>query len=108
MRHQLRDRSSRRWLPFLVTVALLGSLSSASCNEEKPSSTGSVQRIARLRLFPDSPETSRRGLNDFDMATNGEALVASKLIDRNDTVFDVGAHVGNWSRLVAENQPTVR
>jgi FkbM family methyltransferase len=108
VRHPVRRRTPHAWLSGLLTLALLGSLSSTSCTDEKPSFTGSRERIERLRTFPDDLETSKRGLNDFDMATNGEELIARTLIDANDTVFDVGAHLGKWSRYVVENQPTVR
>jgi len=50
----------------------------------------------------------QRGLNNtnFDAATNGEAR-ALRILSRHDMrcLFDVGANVGDWSRMASESFP---
>jgi hypothetical protein len=65
-------------------------------------------RIARLTIFEPGPKPLIRGKNNIDFNTNGEALAIRTLIDPHDTVFDVGAFLGDWSRLVSNHQPTAR
>ncbi len=66
------------------------------------------QRIGRLTVFEPGPKPLIRGKNNIDFKTNGEALAIRTLIDPHDTVFDVGAYLGEWSRLVSDHQPTAR
>jgi FkbM family methyltransferase len=49
-----------------------------------------------------------RGKNNIDPNKNGEALVARALIDPHDTVLDIGAYLGEWSRRVSDHRPTAR
>jgi FkbM family methyltransferase len=65
-------------------------------------------RIPRLTIFEPGPEPLKRGKNNIDFNTNGEALAIRTLIDPHDTVFDVGAFLGDWSRVVSTHQPTAR
>lgn len=90
----------------LLTVSL-GSLAATGCSPES-TSPGGNSRIQRLRVLEDRPRELELGYGNWDMATNGEALLARTLIDPGDTVFDVGAHVGAWSLHVLEHHPGVR
>ncbi len=53
----------------------------------------------KLQAFqvPILPENTPLSLMSCDMLRNGEYLVLSKCIKNGDTVFDVGAHKGEWS-----------
>lgn len=43
--------------------------------------------------------------NDDDMTTNGELRVMKEMLPKCDTVFDVGANVGNWTALALNINP---
>jgi len=91
------------WAWVLLAGGLLASVGAACGTDEDAS-----QRIARLTVFEPGPESLSRGKNNIDFKTNGEALTARTLIDPHDTVFDVGAYLGEWSRMVSDRQPTAR
>lgn len=42
------------------------------------------------------------GDNNFDMIRNGEINFLKRNLRNGDIVFDVGAHVGNWSKLALD------
>lgn len=47
-------------------------------------------------IYTDSPQMDSLGYNNCDMNTNGE-LNVMKLIKKNNLVFDIGSHIGEWS-----------
>lgn len=47
----------------------------------------------------------RDGINNEDIVTNGELEVIRKFIPSCKIIFDVGAHVGDWTRLVLNHNP---
>lgn len=86
-------------------AGLLLGLLAVACSEG--SSWSGQGRIERVRVLEDRPRKVELGYGDVNMATNGEALMARTLIDPGDTVIDVGAYVGDWSRTVLEQHPDV-
>jgi FkbM family methyltransferase len=59
---------------------------------------------AACRLYLDR----RRGENDSDPRTNGEAVLLRRVAPRCGTVLDVGASVGDWAALVLSINPQVQ
>lgn len=61
----------------------------------------------RDRLYDYCKKYTERceGINNEDMATNGELEVVRKHIPSCGVVFDVGAHVGEWTELVLKYNP---
>ena len=47
------------------------------------------------------------GDNDSNIATNGESRFLHRALARSQTVFDVGANVGEWSKLALTIKPTI-
>ena len=43
--------------------------------------------------------------NNCEMETNGELYVMKKFLPKSQTVFDVGANIGDWSKLALEINP---
>ncbi|WP_068471345.1 FkbM family methyltransferase [Candidatus Protochlamydia phocaeensis] len=83
---------------LLVAVMMMSTaLSFASLKDE---------RLANVAVFPDGRYMDILGYNNGDMQTNGEANIL-KVIRPGDMVFDVGAHIGEWSLHVLRRQPLV-
>ncbi len=64
-------------------------------------------RLAHLTIFKDGPSYENVGFHNLSMESNGEKMVLSTILD-SDIVFDVGAHVGDWSLAVLEHEPKVK
>lgn len=54
----------------------------------------------------DGPQYDASGYGDGDMSRNGESLMMT-LIKPGDLVFDVGAHLGEWSLTALSLQPAI-
>lgn len=76
-----------------------------------------ILRSILSRLSPDDPEAYRlcrqfvdhsAGDNDGLIARNGERLLADHVLPRCQTVFDVGANVGDWTELAMDINPDLR
>lgn len=65
-------------------------------------------RRRELRLHRLRRRELRCGLNNDDMATNGEKCLARWIVPQCRTVFDVGANAGKWSALALEINPQLR
>lgn len=50
---------------------------------------------------------SSEGNNNESIAANGELEVIRRFIPHSKVVFDVGAHIGEWAKLVLEINPEV-
>ncbi len=59
-------------------------------------------RLIGLRICDESVETTAQGFNDDNPATNGEYLLLWTVLRFGDTVFDVGANIGQWSLQALE------
>ena len=66
------------------------------------------QPLTNIPVYVNDPAFVNTGYNNSTMAVNGEVEVVKKLIPENAVVFDVGANVGEWSRYVLDNKPTVQ
>lgn len=53
-----------------------------------------------IPVYVNSRSMGNVGYNDCNFLTNGENLVLKTFVKKNDNVIDVGANVGNWTRLV--------
>lgn len=53
-----------------------------------------------LPIFENHQELQSFGYDNCAMDSNGEALVIKAFIKSGDTVFDVGAHCGQWSGYI--------
>lgn len=53
-----------------------------------------LYRLAKRIVF------DHRGENNCEIETNGEMSVLKKYLKNGDTVFDVGANVGDWTKTV--------
>lgn len=76
-----------------------------------------ILRNILSRLSPDDPVAYKlcrqfvdhsAGDNDGLIARNGERLLAGHVLPRCKTVFDVGANVGDWTRLALDINPDLR
>jgi FkbM family methyltransferase len=102
VRRNSRQHRRLTWAWLSLAGGLLTGLGLAcSVEEDTPG-----QRVQRLTIFAEGPQPLVRGKDNVQFETNGEALVARTLIDPHDAVFDVGAYMGDWSRLVSDHQPT--
>lgn len=73
-------------------------------NEEVLGNTAS--RLALVSIVQDEPLYDQIGYDNCDMQTNGEKMILSIIRD-GDIVFDVGAHIGEWSLRALESQPNI-
>ena len=48
------------------------------------------------------------GTNNANITTNGELEVIRKYIPHCRIVFDVGAHIGEWTQLALKENPQVQ
>jgi len=53
-----------------------------------------------IKIYCNSKDTSKLGYNDCNMLTNGENRIIQSFIKKGDTVLDVGANIGNWTKAV--------
>lgn len=53
-----------------------------------------------INIYVNSKDVAKIGFGICDFLCNGEKLVIETFIKKNDTVFDVGAHIGGWTRTV--------
>lgn len=58
---------------------------------------------SNIKIYLDSNELDKLGYNDSNFRKNGEGLVIKNFIKNGDTIFDVGAHIGEWSALVLKH-----
>lgn len=56
----------------------------------------------KISIYENSKEMENLGFDNCDFSNNGESLIARTFIRCNDIVFDVGAHVGGWTRTVLD------
>lgn len=66
-----------------------------------------AERLSALKVIQDSSNVDWMGYNDCSMDTNGEKNIG-KLIRNGDVVFDVGAHVGEWSINMLKNKSNIK
>lgn len=61
-----------------------------------------------MRIYPQHAQNSEAGLNNSNMATNGEYLLLKNYLKPHQVIFDVGASIGEWSREILHLQPTAQ
>lgn len=54
----------------------------------------------KIQIYTDSKETENMGYGNWIPHESGEYLIIKNFIQKGDTVFDVGAYIGDWSDLV--------
>jgi len=76
--------------------------------QQKPEMNTFDMQLDAIKIYPDTTETNSLGYdNDRPDTTNGEYHLIPRLIKPGDTVFDVGANIGNWSRQVLFTIPDI-
>lgn len=81
------------WACMASTAVLAGDLSP-------------VDRLQGLSVLPNGPKVQALGYYDCSPATNGE-VYALGLLQPDDIVFDIGAHVGTWTQHARAVQPSI-
>lgn len=66
-----------------------------------------VSLLSGLRIYKDSPGLDDLGYDLCEPEVNGEYYLVPRIISEGDTVFDVGASTGQWSRYVLRCVPNV-
>lgn len=56
-----------------------------------------------IKIYLDSNKFDKLGYNNSDFYKNGESLIIKHFIKAGDTIFDAGAHVGEWSNLILKH-----
>lgn len=56
-----------------------------------------------ISLYVDSLGSEKMGYGDWYPEIDGENLMIKTFIEEGDVVFDAGAHIGEWSRLVLDH-----
>lgn len=71
--------SQRTWLLLCLTLCTI------------------IVPIQAMPIYQEDPYSKENGYNCCDMLENGELLILQQFLKPLDIVFDVGAHVGDWS-----------
>jgi FkbM family methyltransferase len=61
-----------------------------------------------LQIVTQSKATAKVGFGDWNIATDGEALLMQYLLEPGDVIFDVGCNLGEWSSLALEIMPDIK
>lgn len=72
-----------------------------------PETVSALEMLRNMTIYPDTPDSDQLGYDNDRPETNGEYHLLSYLIEQGNTVFDVGANVGNWSKQVLMKIPNV-
>ena len=59
-----------------------------------------VREKNNIKILIDSKENEKIGYGNWDILTDGENLMITTFINKNDIVIDAGAHFGDWSECV--------
>lgn len=78
-------------------------LATVSSNFLLADTVANIMSKSTIKIYVDSSETERLGYNNCDSYINGENLIIKNFIKTGDTIFDAGAHIGEWSHLVLEH-----
>ena len=62
-----------------------------------------LQAQEEIKIVPNNSSAMHIGYNNCDMQSNGELLIINHCIKEHDTIFDIGANVGEWSAHVLEH-----
>lgn len=65
-----------------------------------PMSIAIHPRLSTIKIHEDSPLFYKSGYNNCNSNSNGECNLIQHVVKPGDLIFDVGAHVGNWTRYI--------
>ena len=93
-------KNLNKWMLVLVYLMLALQMRKVECAQQN-------DRLNGLVVLQDGPLLDAKGYNNINMMNNGERAVLAKAIRFDDIVFDVGAHIGEWSLVLLNIQPQV-
>ncbi|HAB99788.1 MAG TPA: hypothetical protein DCE71_08210, partial [Parachlamydiales bacterium] len=62
-------------------------------------------QLPQLKVIP---QTEAHGYHFNQIETNGEGLLLHHLLKANQTVFDIGANAGDWTKYALTVEPSLR
>lgn len=68
----------------------------------------SCNPLSAFEILTQNEETSALGYGNWNLITDGEAILIREFLKPKDVVFDVGGNHGEWSSFALNFQPTIQ